>query len=249
MAERNKYRNSNLQEEQTKRQERAERILDATAALMLRWGYRKTSIDDIARQAGVAKGTIYLHWRTRQDLFEALFLREYLTMIEEFQQHLLSDPENTTLHGIIKQIILVAMTRPLIKAMLIGDSDMLGEFAQREYADPTSVTVRRFEMGKAYIELFRSKGLIRTDMSIQEQIHVLAATAWGFLVADQFLPDQFKLSPEQSAELLAKTIHRTFEPAEPASSEKLQEVHAFFMHYLNQLIDAVKERSQKEIKS
>jgi hypothetical protein len=145
-------------------------------------------------------------------------------------------------------VILVAMTRPLIKAMLLGDSDMLGEFAQREYADPTSVTMRRFEMGKAYFELFRSKGLLRTDMSIQEQMHVLAATAWGFLVADQFLPDEFKLSPEKSAELLAETIRRTFEPAEPASPEKLQEVHAIFVQYLNQLIDAVKERSQKEMK-
>ncbi|HEV2653667.1 MAG TPA: TetR family transcriptional regulator, partial [Ktedonobacteraceae bacterium] len=51
--------------ERSKREQREERILDAAAELMVRWGYNKTTIDDIVRSAGVAKGTIYLHWKTR----------------------------------------------------------------------------------------------------------------------------------------------------------------------------------------
>src|SRR5437764_7791489 len=136
---------SRKQEEQSKRQERAQRILDAAAELVQRWGYNKTTIDDIARQAGVAKGTIYLHWKTREALFMALLTREYLTVIEEFRQHVLSDPENVTLHGLTRQAILLTMSRPLIKAMLLGDTDMLGELTRREYTDPTSVTQRRVE--------------------------------------------------------------------------------------------------------
>ena len=45
---------------------------DAATALILRWGYNKTTIDDIARQAGVGKGTVYLHWNTREELFATL---------------------------------------------------------------------------------------------------------------------------------------------------------------------------------
>ena len=56
--------------ERTKREIRAERILDAALELLQRWGYRKTTIEDIAKQAGVAKGTVYLHWKTRDALFE-----------------------------------------------------------------------------------------------------------------------------------------------------------------------------------
>ncbi len=40
-------------------------------------------------------------------------------------------------------------------------------------------------MGKAYIELLRSKDLVRTDMSIQAQIHMLLALGIGFLVAER----------------------------------------------------------------
>ncbi len=32
---------------------REERLLDAAATLLVRWGYRRTSIDDVAREAGV----------------------------------------------------------------------------------------------------------------------------------------------------------------------------------------------------
>lgn len=64
------------QQRLSRRQERAHRILDAAAALILRWGYNKTTVDDIAREAGVAKGTIYLHWKMKEDLFGALIQRE-----------------------------------------------------------------------------------------------------------------------------------------------------------------------------
>ncbi len=78
------------QEDRSRRQERADRILDAAAELILRWGYKKTTIDDIAKQAGVAKGTIYLHWKTREDLFLALLTREDLKLAEDMKQRICS---------------------------------------------------------------------------------------------------------------------------------------------------------------
>ncbi len=237
------------QEDRSRREERADRILDAAAELIQRWGYKKTTIDDIARQAGVAKGTIYLHWKTREALFQALLTREYLTLVEQFRQHLLSAPESVTLHELAKQAILLSMSNPLVKALMLGDTDMLGELARREYADPTSVTQRRLEFARVYLELLRSKGIVRTDRSIHTQIQMLVAIATGFLVADQFLPDEYKLSPEESAELLAETVHRTLEPGEPISPEQLQEVRVLFIQYFDHLIDTVKEQIQKEVEA
>ncbi len=81
------------QEEGSRRQERAERILDAASELIQRWGYNKTTIDDIAKQAGVAKGTIYLHWKTREDLFRALMNREEMLMAEDIRQRMAATPK------------------------------------------------------------------------------------------------------------------------------------------------------------
>ena len=47
------------------------RILDAAEALFIRQGYVKTSMDEVAREAGVAKGTLYLYFKSKEELFLA----------------------------------------------------------------------------------------------------------------------------------------------------------------------------------
>jgi AcrR family transcriptional regulator len=49
-----------------------EAILDAALELFGRYGFRRTSIDDIARAAGVAKGTVYLYVENKEALFRTL---------------------------------------------------------------------------------------------------------------------------------------------------------------------------------
>ena len=43
-------------------------ILDATDRLLARYGYRKMTMDDLAQEVGIGKGTIYLHFPSKQEL-------------------------------------------------------------------------------------------------------------------------------------------------------------------------------------
>src|SRR5438874_3759874 len=43
-----------------------ELILDATDHLLARYGYRKMTMDDLADEVGIGKGTIYLHFRSKE---------------------------------------------------------------------------------------------------------------------------------------------------------------------------------------
>ena len=43
-------------------------ILDATERLLTRYGYRKMTVEDIAREVGVGKGTIYLHFSSKEEV-------------------------------------------------------------------------------------------------------------------------------------------------------------------------------------
>ena len=45
-----------------------EAILDATERLLARYGYRKMTVEDIAREVGVGKGTIYLHFASKEEV-------------------------------------------------------------------------------------------------------------------------------------------------------------------------------------
>jgi len=46
-------------------------ILDAAGVLLGRYGYHKTTMDDLATQAGIARRTLYLHFRCKDDIFLA----------------------------------------------------------------------------------------------------------------------------------------------------------------------------------
>jgi AcrR family transcriptional regulator len=55
--------------------ETRERLLDATDRLVRQFGIGKTSMADVARAAGVARGTLYRYFESREVLFDALAQR------------------------------------------------------------------------------------------------------------------------------------------------------------------------------
>jgi AcrR family transcriptional regulator len=63
--------------------EKRETILTCAAKAFSKIGFKKTSIDDIARLAGVAKGTVYLAAPSKEDLFYQVVYRE----VRQWQAH------------------------------------------------------------------------------------------------------------------------------------------------------------------
>jgi AcrR family transcriptional regulator len=45
-----------------------EAILDAADRLLARFGYRKMTVDDLAADAGIGKGSVYLHFSSKEDV-------------------------------------------------------------------------------------------------------------------------------------------------------------------------------------
>lgn len=60
---------------------RAELILSTAVELFSRYGYERTSIDDIAKHLGIGKGSIYLDFRTKEEILMRIIER-YATSIE-----------------------------------------------------------------------------------------------------------------------------------------------------------------------
>lgn len=67
------------------RQERRELILRAAEAEFMEKGYRDTLMDEIAARVGIAKGTVYLYFPSKQDLVLALIEREFELFLETFE--------------------------------------------------------------------------------------------------------------------------------------------------------------------
>lgn len=55
-------------------------ILEAAERVFFQQGVAKTSLVDIAREAGVTRGAIYWHFKNKQDVFAAMLCRRQLPM-------------------------------------------------------------------------------------------------------------------------------------------------------------------------
>lgn len=224
----------------SRRQERAHRILDAAAASILRWGYDKTTIDDIARHAGVAKGTIYLHWKTREELFLALLRRENLEWLKDFKQRIEQDPSGFMLRGVLKHSALSLVKRPLLKALLFRDMEVIGKLAHSQQS--SAAAVEKLAGFNTYLQFLREHNLVRTDLSLQAQVYMLAAIFMGHFLVAPWMPDECVLSDEELAGLIGETVHRTLESDRPVSAGESQAVSQVFTGYLNRYIAVVQEQ-------
>jgi len=86
---------------------RREQILDAAIALFRRYGVRKTTVDEIAAEAGIGKGSVYLEFPSKDEVFFAL--------VEDHERQILAEvlrlaASRRRLEG---RLIEVALVRPL----------------------------------------------------------------------------------------------------------------------------------------
>ncbi|MEZ5170120.1 MAG: TetR/AcrR family transcriptional regulator [Acidimicrobiia bacterium] len=61
----------------------AARILDALAVCIARHGVGKTTVDDVATEAGCSRATLYRHHRSKSAMLEALVAREWRRLTTE----------------------------------------------------------------------------------------------------------------------------------------------------------------------
>ena len=62
--------------------ERREAIIAAAMDEFIAQGFAATRLDDVAKRAGVAKGTIYLHFKDKEALFEELIRTAIVPLVE-----------------------------------------------------------------------------------------------------------------------------------------------------------------------
>ena len=188
---------------------REEHILDAAADLLVRFGYRKATVDDVAREAGVGKGTIYLHWKDKNELFRAAIWREQQRLTEDIKQRIAADPDGGLLHRTTTHGILAILSSPLMAAMFTGKSDIfngvLGAYDQSYMNQLMSDT-------SAWLAQLQDAGLIRRDLSASAVTYLITALKIGIIYLPDVIGGQYTPSIEELAEGMSDLIRRWLEP-------------------------------------
>ncbi|HEY6737949.1 MAG TPA: helix-turn-helix domain-containing protein [Actinopolymorphaceae bacterium] len=224
------------------RRHRAEGILAAAGELIERWGYAKTTIDDIARAAGVAKGTIYLHWKTRDALFHALLRSERVAMLTQIRAELAAYVESgadADPTDFLRRLVAIVLGRPLLLALFLRDRDVLGRLVNRRAASAPAADRSEYVQ---LLERFRSWGVIRTDRPTREQITMINAAYAGVLAVNPLVPEHLRLSLEEQADVIADMIARALAPSAPVPPEVTAKAAAAGLDYLDQALELARRK-------
>ncbi|MGP8300226.1 TetR/AcrR family transcriptional regulator [Streptomyces inhibens] len=191
--------------------ERGERILEAAGELLLAWGYRRVTIDEIARRAKVGKGTVYLHWKTKESLLLAVVLRVQSRSHQRQLARMRSDPLEILPSRALRGHFLDFLGEPVLRALYTDDVDILGRLNDTAKTELAELIAQGDRAMRRHLEVLREHGLVRDDMAVHHQQYALMAMATGFFTSEALLSDRAPDDPEARAEILAHTVRSALE--------------------------------------
>lgn len=109
-----------------------EQILDGAHRVFMRMGFDASSMNDITREAGVSKGTLYVYFKNKEDLFAAMIQRQKTRVMERLIGLLSSnDPVGEVLStfGIAFSTYLLSEQAIKAQRIVIGVLDRMPELA------------------------------------------------------------------------------------------------------------------------
>ena len=112
-------------EQDPRQRAKRERILAAATELFVRFGYRKTAVEEVARTAGVAKGTVYLYYATKAELMIHAVALEKRGSLDRFEGLLdAAVPAEERLSRLIASGLIIMRELPLQASLTAGDREV-----------------------------------------------------------------------------------------------------------------------------
>ena len=189
---------------------RLQQIIDAAAAVIIRVGYDKTTMSDIAEEASASRGTVYLYFKSKEELFEELLYQAYIQYAQTWLEQIEADPRGGTVGGFYRATFHAVNSRPLIAAMLRRDRRVLGNYLHKR--DNLFSQMLSNVNTLAFFQALQAVGAIRQDIDAAVIGHIVEMLSYGQLTIGDFKPpDQF---PPYDAvmEALADMMDRALQP-------------------------------------
>jgi AcrR family transcriptional regulator len=175
-------------------------ILDGARAVFMNLGFDGASMGEIARAAGVSKGTLYVYFTDKSALFEAIVAQEVL---EQGKMAFNFDPARDTETTLLEfgTAYIQLLCRPgggSSTRTVMAIAERMPEVGQRFYNNVVALTIARLA---SYLEARVEAG----DLAIED--NSLAASQFMMCCQSSlFMPFIFQAAPAPSPEQIAKVV-------------------------------------------
>jgi AcrR family transcriptional regulator len=154
------------------------RLIAAAEAKFRRFGYRRTTIEDITADAGTGKGSLYLHFDSKQSV--------YLAVVEASLERFVANasslldgpgPVPTKLRALVELTIDHYGHDELLQASLFGNTGLVDGDVSRMAADVQRKRIR--SLLRELLAIGRREGTVRKGIDIDAAASVLFEIGWA----------------------------------------------------------------------
>ncbi len=157
-----------------------DRMLEAAQLCFSRYGFQKTSMEDIAREAGVSRGSIYRHFPDKESLYRAVAGDQARHFIDELRRR------TAKLESLSDQLVEAAQltltfveANPLNAAMQRTDPDA---FVRLLTTDSHDLLAMGVEAVIPLIEAAVERGEVRSDLDVRRAAEWMTRIVFSLIV-------------------------------------------------------------------
>ncbi len=153
-------------------------ILSAATSCVEKLGFEKTTLNDIAIEAGVARSTIYSYYLNRDDVIRFALLHSAYGFVEKVAAHLVTVPEGA--HRIIESIIYCLNNLPHEPCLALITNTKLNKMVNEhtlttEAGFTINTEIFKFLIGDTHLSN------CKTSNSIENQAEITLRTLFSLL--------------------------------------------------------------------
>ena len=222
-------------------------MLDAASTLFVRYGYDKTTMNDIASAAGVAKSTIYLRWKKKEDLFEALVWRESRRYMKAWMARVEADPKGGTYGAWMRHALALFYSNDFLKVLYKRDRRLLGSMLQAKGTQ--SLYLQRQVMFQQFFQAMQEANAVRKDIDAPTLTYLLNSLQYGLIQMSDIIPDDHTPPMDDVLSLMVDMIEATVTPDGGGDSEAGKAVIRQFMTQIRATLDSLEGNPWRGMKA
>ena len=183
-----------------------QQIIEAAVRVFARNGYYNSRVSDIAREAGVASGTIYLYFKTKDEILVTLFREKMAAWVTYAREEIANEPDPVAkIRRLVALHFSVLEKDPALAEVVQVELRQGHKFFRGASAHEVSAY---FELISTVLEEGQAAGVFRDDVPVKVATKVL------FGAMDQMA----------TSWVLGKRKHRLTEASEPVATVFLRGV-------------------------
>jgi len=202
---------------QQRKDETLARILEAAYRVFARRGYEAATVEEITDECGIAKGALYTHFGSKEELFRTILVERVRQRAAETAARLEPGlPLRESVLRIIEASWATCRTDPVWSPLLMefwamAGRNEWGRVAVAELFDHCSAALAHFFTGA------KRASLVRPDLDVQRAARLFLALNDGLVLQCQTQPD--KVTPEEFLGPMADMITGYLTAENPEVSE------------------------------